>query len=453
MSKNKLKIALIHPDYNNKVYETLSAPLGLCWISSSLKEINDFDVYCYDFAKDIELILTFKVKEYDIICIQLHSQETLKENLLYISQIKSENPDVTIVVGGIASELNTNYIITRDYIDILCLGEGEDTLPELCLALYNNKDLSSVKGILYKTINNDIIHTGLREISVNIDSLPLPDREGFGIDYPQWSIITARGCPFDCRFCSVPQICKNKVRYRDINKVYEEIRFLHDTYNMKKFFILDDTFTINKKRTIELCELLTNLKDIEWTCVTRADMIDEEMLTKMKSAGCIQISCGIESANNDIQSIINKNLNIDKVLLNLKNAKKIGLRVRCSFIFGLPGEEEKHIKKSIKFMCDLMPNEVQIYPYVPYNETEIFKEPEKYGLDLNSYHFLDKKDLFSPFIETKLLKREKLKELSELCIKKLKLKGYLWIPGDVPAIKQSLEYVVMTEFAPVQTLC
>jgi len=452
--EKKIKIALIHPDYKNKVYETLSAPLGLCWISACLKKSNDFFVDCYDFAKSNELQLLFKPQDYDIICVQLHSQETLEENLLFISQIRKINPKGLIIVGGIASDLNAEYIIGKDYIDIVCLGEGEETIYDICLAKQKNIDFSNIKGLAYKNEINEVIFSEKREINYDLDILPLPDREAFGLDYPQWSIITARGCPYNCLFCSVPQICEQKVRYRDIKKVYEEICYLHDKYGMRKFFMLDDTFTVNRKRTIDLCNLMVqDNRDIQWTCVTRADTVDREMLQSMKNAGCIQISCGIESANNDIQEIINKKLDINNALHNLKIAKEVGLRVRCSFIFGLPGEEEKHILQSIKFMCELMPNEVQIYPYVPYNGTGIYKNASKYGLNMNSYKFWDKKNLFTPYIETDLLTEHEIKRLSQLCIAELKKRGYLWIPGDISSKKHGLNYVVMTEFAPVQTLC
>ena len=452
--EKKIKIALIHPDYKNKVYETLSAPLGLCWISACLKKSDKFIVDCYDFAKAEELQSLFKSQDYEIICVQLHSQETLDENLLFISQIKYSNPKVLLVVGGIASDLNADYIIKKDYIDIVCLGEGEETVYDICFAIQRNIDFGKIKGIMYKNKISEVVVTEKREINYDLDNLPLPDREAFGLDYPQWSIITARGCPFNCLFCSVPQICENKVRYRDIKKVYEEICYLHDKYGMRKFFMLDDTFTVNRKRTIELCSLMKqDNRDIQWTCVTRADTVDRDMLQFMKNAGCIQISCGIESANDDIQKIINKNLNINNALHNLKIAKEVGLRVRCSFIFGLPGEEEKHILQSIKFMCDLMPNEVQIYPYVPYKGTGIYENANSYGLNLNSYKFWDKKNLFTPYIETNLLNGDDIKRLSQLCIVELKNRGYLWIPGDIPTKKHALNYVVMTEFAPVQTLC
>lgn len=444
---------MIHPDFKNKVYETLSVPLGLAWMSAYLKRNSSVIVDCYDFAKNPKQLAEFEEKSYDILFVQLHSQETLKENLKWLEIVKKKRPQTIIVVGGIAVDLNTREILSNDFIDIASLGEGEETTFELCQAIEKKAGIQNVKGIAYKNTYNQVVYTIPRPINDNIDSLPLPDREGFGIDYPQWTIITARGCPFKCRFCSMPQIY-NRVRYRKIHKVYEEIYFLYNKYNMRKFYIADDTFTLSRERVIEFCKLLINDKrKVEWTCVTRADRIDEELLQYMKSAGCREISCGIESANTDIQLLIGKNLNIGQIKKNLLIAKKIGIRVRCSFIFGLPGETKNHIRNSIDFMKDLMPNEIQIYPYVPYNGTEFMEDFNRYKINYNSIEFKKKKNLLDPFVETDKLSKSDIIQVSKICIDEMRNLGYVWIPFDAPAKKQRLEYVIMTEFAPIQILC
>ena len=394
----------------------------------------------------------FKPQCYEIIFIQLHSQETLKEVMQWIQLQKRISPQTIIVVGGIAVTLDCSNIIKYDYIDIASIGEGEITIKELCIAINQNRPLHKVHGIAYKN-NGTIIYTKKRPPVEQLDSLPLPDRESFGLDYPQWTILTARGCPYKCKFCSMPQI-SNNVRYRSIDNVYKEIMHLYDCFKMRKFFIVDDTFTLKKQRVIDLCKkLIGDSRKVEWTCVTRADTLDYEMLSIMKEAGCDTISCGIESANEDIQKIMGKNLKISEIEDVLVYAKKIKIRVRCSFIFGLPGETENHIKNSIDFIKKVKPNEVQIYPYIPYNGTDIMKEPDQYQLKTDSLIIKDKKDLLDPWIETKTLDREKLKEISLCGISELRRMGYLWIPGDIPAIKQKLDYIVMTEFSPIQTLC
>ena len=332
-----LKVALIHPDYKNKVYETLSVPLGLAWISACLKRISIL-VDCYDFAKDPQRISEFRQITYDILFVQLHSQETLGETLQGLKKTKEDNKQSIIVVGGIAVDLNTEEILSNEFIDIASLGEGEQTTVEICQAVENGCSLKDIRGIAYKDLTGNIIYTKQRAINYDIDQLPLPDREGFGIDYPQWTIITARGCPFKCKFCSMPRV-HSQVRFRNIKKVYDEICYLRDMYGMRKFFLADDTFTIDKNRVIGLCRyLISDERKVEWTCVTRADTIDEELLHYMRDAGCIEISCGIESANEDIQKIMGKNLDLHKVKKNALIIKKIGIKLRCSFIFGIPGE-------------------------------------------------------------------------------------------------------------------
>ena len=446
------KVALIHPDYKNKVYETLSVPLGLAWISACLKRVSIL-VDCYDFAKDPEKISEFRQKNYNILFVQLHSQETLEETLQWLKEIKEDNKQSIIVVGGIAVDLNTEEILSNEFIDVASLGEGEQTTIEICQAIESGCSLMDIRGIAYKDLTGTIIYTEQRAINYEIDQLPLPDREGFGIDYPQWTIITARGCPFKCKFCSMPRV-HNQVRFRNIRKVYDEICYLRDIYGMKKFFLADDTFTIDRNRVIELCQhLISDKRKVEWTCVTRADTIDEELLHYMKDAGCIEISCGIESANEDIQKIMGKNLNLHKVKKNLLTIKKMGIKLRCSFIFGIPGESIEHILNSIAFMKEIKPNEIQIYPYVPYSGTEFMDCPSTYNINYGSIEFKAKKNLLDPFVDLNTLSKSDIIGISKICISELKDIGYLWIPGDVPPKKQKLEYVVMTEFSPVQTLC
>lgn len=446
-----MKVALVHPDYKNKVFETLSVPLGLAWISACLKK-NDIEVNCFDLAKDPSLEQYIIDNKYDIVFVQLHSQETLKQNLSWIKYFKSKSSSL-LVVGGIAVDLNPISIILHEFIDIASLGDGEETSVEICKAIQNKGNLNTIRGIIFKDHNGKLIVTGKREEIRDIDSLPFPDREGFGIDYPQWTIITARGCPFHCKFCSMPKV-HNTVRFRSMEKVFEEIEELYKKYGVTKYFIADDTFTINRERVISLCEKIKEKGyDIEWTCVTRADTIDDELLKIMKQAGCIEISCGIESANSDIQLLIGKELNLDLAMKNLLIAKSIGIKVRTSFIFGLPNETRDHIRKSIDFIKIVRPNEVQIYPYVPYTGTEFIEQADLYNIDVASIKFKEKKNLFDPYIGTAGLSKSDIIDMSETCINELRKEGYLWIPGDVPAKKQRLEYVVMTEFAPVQILC
>lgn len=447
-----LKVALIHPDYKNKVYETLSVPLGLAWISACLKTTSVL-VDCYDFAKDPQRISEFGKITYNILFVQLHSQETLNETLQWLQEIKKVHNQTIIVVGGIAVDLNTEMILSHKFIDIASLGEGEQTTIDICQAIRDGDSFNHIKGIAYKNPTGTIVYTEKRPINYNIDQLPMPDRESFGIDYPQWTIVTARGCPFKCKFCSMPRT-HNQVRFREVKKVYEEICYLRDNYKMSKFFLADDTFTIHRNRVIELCQyLICDEHKVEWTCVTRADILDEELLYYMKNAGCVEISCGIESANEDIQKIIGKNLNLQKAKENLLFTKKAGIKVRCSFIFGLPGENIDHILNSISFMKEIRPNEIQIYPYVPYSGTEFMDFPSTYNIHSDSIEFKSKKNLMEPFVDLESLSKKDIIDISRQCVESLKNIGYLWIPGDIPPKKQKLDYVVMTEFSPVQALC
>lgn len=447
------KVALVHPDYNSKVEETLSVPLGLAWICAYLKKY-DIDVECYDYSA-LGIKSNRELKDNDIICVQVHSHETLSESIKFIENIKLYLPESIIIVGGIIPTLDWNKLKEYKFIDIIIVGEGEICLKKTIQSInknngkINKEEIRLISGAMIRDEIKDKKDISYGEIIQNLDELPDPDRDAFGCEnYKQWSIITSRGCPYKCRFCTVPSFYNGRIRYRGIQSVINEILDLNTRFGMTKFFILDDTFTINRQRVIEFSQSIieTNIK-FEWVCLVRLDTIDDEMLKIMRQAGCVQVSCGVESINQKTLNYLQKGITKLKIERGLKLLKANNFRIRTSFIFGLPTEDEEDINNTIDFICEYEPDEVQIYPYMPYTGTELSKEVE--AVDFYNDRII--KNSSTPLVNSKISKEE-ISSLVQLCVNRLKLKGYFWVPGDKKVGKSSLNKVVMTEFCPVQTL-
>ena len=450
-----LKIAMIHPDYQCKVPETLSIPLGLAWISAYLEEFG-FRHECYDLALSPQDKKKLTSREYDVICCQLHSIETLEDSLTLLEEIKEMHPTTKIVVGGIVATFLWDELLDRNFVDFVITGEGEKTALEL---LKNIKEsdfslLKEIRGIAFRHKNRKSF-TGHRDFIKNLDDIPLPNRNAFNWrEYPQWSIITSRGCPYECSFCTVPRFWRCTVRFRSPENIYYELCKLEQEYGMKKFFILDDTFSSVRRRVRKLMNMIIEGKhDFEWACLTRADCLDRELLNMFKKAGCTEISFGVESANQKTLDFLKKNLKVSQIEKTVSMSKKIGFRVRCSFIFGLPNEKEEDVVRTINFILRMEPHEVQIYPLFPYPGTPIFQNPEKYGTVISSPDFRTwRKNALNPIAETEYLSRENIIDLVNFCIEQLKKRGYIWIPGDNKPKKYPIEKCVMTEFSPIQAL-
>jgi len=449
-------IALVLPPCSNMAPDVSSIPLGLAWLSSWLK-MNKFKVNCFDLSVQKEAEEELIKGTFPIICVQLHSEENYQESVDYVRYLKRLKKSSIIIAGGIAATLKYKDVISEPSIDFLVYGEGEVPLVNLLNHLIKEKaemdvgKLCGIKGLGFY-YDDRLIFTGKPELLPDLDALPLPDRRAYPSKcYRQWSIITARGCPFRCSFCTVPLLYDGRCRLRSPENIYQEIQALRKSYGVEKFLFLDDTFTIDKERVMKLCFILLNdKKRYYWSCFTRADKVDQELLEALSAAGCRQISYGIESINQKTLDLLNKNLLTSQIENALQLTENCGIRRRASFIFGLPGEKYQDIIRTIDFICSAKPEEVQIYPLMPYSGTPILNEKDIINVitldQLNGY----KKNAFMPLVSTKSISKNEMHELLRICIDRLKKEGYWWVPGDIEAGKHGLNKIVMTEFCPTQ---
>ncbi len=453
-----MKIALVQSPYKDAVYETISMPLGLCWISSYIKsKIDNINITGYDMLLKPELEKTLydevRLNKFNVVGIQAHSNMTIDDTIRIINTIKKIDKNIIIVAGGNAATYMSNYLLQKSEIDIIIKGEGELTFYELICALINKTEFKDIKGLIYRS-HSDVVETQDRQLIEDLDILPFPDRSIFDkYNYPQYGVMLSRGCPYNCTFCSTSLFWKYKVRLRSPKYVIQEINYLKERYNLKKLFVLDDTFGINNNKVKEfLYDLKKANVNIEWACVTRADVVNEEILDLCKDAGCVEIHFGLDTANKNTQILINKNLNIETLIKMCNYSKHIGIRTKLSIILGLPNESMQDIQYTIEILKKIMPNEIQIYPLMPYVGTKIIEDKDSKIHIIEKEYSKWKQDALNPVIESDKLTYQELIYIAQKSVEEFRQLGYKCIPFDMEPIKKNEQYIVKTVFAPLQAL-
>ena len=452
---NELRMALCLTPYKDRAFDTISIPLGLAWIYSYLeKHLPQVKIDIYDFLLEPELedelFERINNGEFDILGIQAHSNATAHEAIRISKTVKKINKKIKVIIGGNAATFAPQFFLMSGAVDFVVFGEGEITLKELLEHILNKKnDYSEIKGISY-ICDGKVVRTSNRDLIVDLNTLPLPDRKVFHWKkYPQWSLMTSRGCPFSCSYCSSTQFWGKRIRFRNADNVFEEIQELVKEFHVKRLYILDDTFGVNREETTELLNrIIDNDFKLEWACLTRAEIVDEEYLDLFKKAGCVQVHFGLETANIETQSLINKNLNINYLTKMVRYAQSISLKTKLSVIFGLPNETEEQILHTIDYLLEMKPNEVQIYPLMPYIGIDILDNSSIRELERGKHHW--KQDALVPLTESASLPTEKQKELTQLAITEFQKLGYKWIPMDMNPEKHDEERIIKTVFAPIQ---
>lgn len=296
--------------------------------------------------------------------------------------IVRERTGALIVVGGPhPSALPEDCLADNAHIDFVVIGEGEQTLLDLVLSLEGqNKDPRSIAGIAFRQ-DGRIVTTGNARPIQDLDSLPLPARRYFPLEKykthppygkknPYMTLITSRGCPFRCTYCS-KSVFGNRYRALSPLRVVAEVKHIIQEFGVKEIHFYDDDFTIDPDRTAEICERLVRAKlPISWSCTTRVDLVNVKLLNKMKQAGCWMISYGVESADPTILRQIRKGYTLDTIQKAFRITREVGMRTIAYFMAGLPGENKKTLENTINFSLELNPDFVSwgitaLYPGSP----------------------------------------------------------------------------------------
>lgn len=369
-------------------------PLGLCYLAAMCREkglkteIIDAPAEGLDVSQTKERIL----KKYPrFVGITATTLSILNASRLAES-IKNAAKDITTIIGGPhVSSVPEITLAKYPNFDFGVIGEGEWTIIDLIANLKGNNNIENVSGIIYR--NKNVFHrTARRENIKELDSLPMPAWDllpSYPYSYKplevamshklQGSIITSRGCPYDCSYCP-KSVFGRVVRNHSIDRVIQMVLEQYHKYNVRDLEIYDDILVLSQDRIREMCNrLIAKRLDLVWSCNSTIGSVDRVTLELMKQAGCWKIAFGIESGDPRILKFMNKHLNLDKAREVLRTAKEVGFVNRGYFIIGFPTETKESIKKTVNFAKQADLDIVQFNSFTPLPGSPIYETINQYG--------------------------------------------------------------------------
>jgi len=331
--------------------------------------------------------------------ISLYFKEIEKTPLLTADEerelarrIKKDFPDTPLVIGGPQLCSAPEKTMRDGPYDLGVLGEGEETMLELAKAIAGGeRDLSRIRGLIRRGTGG-LIFNEPRPYIEDLDILPFPARHLYPpldryrpvpasyIKKPVGLMISSRGCPYQCIFCD-RKVFGNRFRAHSSRYVVDEMEELIKKYGAKEIRFMDDTFTLDIKRVDAICDEIFKRKiKAPWTCLTRVNTVNLDILKKMKRAGCWQVIYGIESGDQRMLDIIKKSVTVEQNELGVRLAKKAGLNVRATFVFGLPGETLETIRRTVEFAKRADLDVVNFFTVILFPGNELFSMAKKEGI-------------------------------------------------------------------------
>lgn len=375
--RNIKNVLLIKPFYHKSHYANRWLPTGLAYISEALSK-EDIENKIFDFGlgysfDDLRKVINeFEPQLIGISMMSFGSKCTYK----VIESIKELYPYIPIVVGGPhLSTLREKALDECQAIDFGITLEGENTIIELC---QGNKSLSEIKGLFYKSNSGEVTYTGDRDFITDLDSNGFPSYSKVELDkYPPFvSIVTSRGCPYQCIYCPVHLAIGKKFRARSAKSVVDEIRYWYEKgYN--DFGIADDNFSLIRKRVLDICDEIKRqgLTGLKISCGNglRADKVDKEILASMKEVGFHYIAFGVEAGNNKVLDTLGKGEKIEDIERAVRDACDLGYKVTLFFLLGSPGETRADIEDSIRLATKYPVYDVRFYNLIPFPNTKLYE--------------------------------------------------------------------------------
>lgn len=391
----RVKTALVNPPPLKGVYRhQLYLSIGLAYLAAVLEE-NDYEVTIIDCpASEIDLEkLKTKLASIEPDLIGITSMTPTIQSALQSANIAKEVcPNAMIVLGGPHTTFMDKQVLEEEKdVDVIVRGEGEQTLLEIVKNISNNNNnLNEIQGITFRN-NGHIVSTTNRMYIQNLDELPRPAYHHFPLEkYRLFGrrilpIITSRGCPSQCSFCTTSRIFGKAFRARSPENVVDELEWLRDEHEADAFSFYDDTFTLNKNRALKICEEIKNRKiKLPWDCQTRVSTVSKEMLTKMREANCQQVFFGVESGCQKILNAVNKGTTVEQNKAAIKLAKESGLFVAVSVMVGYPGETPEMLNQTIDLLRETEPDDAYICVATPYPGTELRNLIENMGWNISN---------------------------------------------------------------------
>ncbi len=401
-----MKILLLNPPLNFGVYNQAGRiyfdrsypPLGLAYIASVLEK-EGFDVKLFDFMdtslEDIEMIIENEKPQ--IVGISCNLTDYRWGSFKVAQLVKHINPKIKVVMGGCHATNMYKQIIENFPVDVIVRFEGEFTFLELARAFETGSNLESVKGIVFRKGKN-VISTADKQPIIDLDSIPFPAYHFYNLEmytnYPSElgfkgkkvsemksiNMITSRGCPHNCQYCSVTAFWRRNFRTRGIKNVVDEIQFLNKQYGIEYFEFFDSVFTQNKERVIAICkEIINNKLEVCWGCVTKVDLVSADLLKWMAKAGCIRISYGVESGSELVLKAVKKKQTRTQIIEAFKMTHDAGISANVLLMIGNPNETNQSIDETIEIVNAVKPDKIRTNLAAIYPGTELYELCKRVG--------------------------------------------------------------------------
>ena len=411
-----MKVLLIHPPgtvYGSGLLRP-HIPMGLLYLSAYLKK-NNVDVEFLDtVAGDVKRVekrgngkrygmsvnkiikIINKVKP-NIVGIGTMFSAYFDDVVELANIIKKTNKNILVVVGGSHVSVDPTGVLKNKSIDIAVFGEGEETLMEIV----KGKKLTNIDGIAYRQ-GRKVCKNKPRYLIKDLDTLPLPDwsvidfskyvmESTFNMRKPLFPIVSSRGCPGHCLYCSVNAVWQHCWRGRSAKNVIDEMEYLMTNYGAKEFAFQDDSVSVNKKRLEEICDEIINRKlDIKWTTPNGIAhwTLTKPLLKKMKQAGCYRITFGIESGDPELRRWVGKPYSLNQAKDLTKYANDIGYWTLATYIIGFPYEKRENIDNTYRFALESDVDMAFFFRLGLRPGTEVYKIFEKEGWLISDKHIM-----------------------------------------------------------------
>jgi len=383
-----MKIALIHCPFGHRFFSEnlkvvdeefcLAPPIILAYVAAILEEAGHrvilVDANALRLTKEQVLKL---LNDFSPDIIGFRADTYWFHRVVEWAEFFKKNIKAKIIVGGINITLYPKESLSYNCFDFGIAGEAIESLPKLIQAIGNNGNITDIQGLIYRN-NDTIIANPPSNKVINFDEYPFPARHllpnqlyySFTSQLKNYTIIlTSTGCPFKCSFCAIMRLL---YRERSPKNVVDEIEECYNKYNVREIDFFDATFFINKKRSIEICEdILKRGIKIEWSCRSRIDVVDRDILRFAFKAGCRKIYYGIESASEHVLKNINKDIDKEQISKIINLTHKCGIDTLGFFMVGNSGDTKECILSSIKFAKSLKLDFVQVCRVIAKPNTEL----------------------------------------------------------------------------------
>ncbi|MEM2123515.1 MAG: radical SAM protein [Candidatus Bathyarchaeia archaeon] len=393
----------------------LCPPLGLSYIASTLMS-HGFKVGIVDAAiENLALDDIHKIiRKEDPRLLGISAATYTYKNALRIAEVGKEvNDSIFTVLGGPHVTFKVDDALRDGAVDGVVRGEAEYTTLDLVRVIFRRGKLNNVAGLSFKLSNGQHVHNPDRPLIRDLDSLPFPARRSLPLNLYRIpaSIITSRGCPYNCIFCAAKALSGGVYRVRSPENVVAEVEEMSEIINPEFLFIADDTFTVFHDRTKRIAESL-KARGLRWVCESRVNTVNREIINILAESGCFSIQFGVESGSQKILDSISKGITVEQVRKAVNWCLESGIQPVCSFMVPHPEDTWETIGETERFMEELKRLGVQIFVSLttPFPGTILYENASELGLrfltdDTDDYN------LASPVVETRNFKVEDIEEI------------------------------------------